>query len=84
MRCSTADLTVRDTADARAWGELLSAIRSALDAVTDREEVVDALRSRDPRVEVVEASELVEWARTRDERLHDLNARLQRGFLGED
>jgi len=78
------DLTLRDTADTHAWAELLCALRSALDTEIDREEIVDALRSGDPRLDVAEANELIEWARTRDERLREINARLLRGFLGED
>jgi hypothetical protein len=78
------DLTLRGTADTHAWAELLRAIRSALDAATGQEEIVDALCSGDPRLDVVGASELIDWARTRDERLRELNARLLRGLLGED
>jgi hypothetical protein len=78
------DLTLRDTADTHARAELLRALRSALDAATDQEEIVDALRSGDPRLDIGEANELIEWARTRDERLRDLNARLLRGLFGED
>ena len=78
------DLTLRETADTHAWAELLCALRFALDAATGQEEIVDALCSGDPRLDVVEASELIDWARTRDERRRELNARLLRGFLGED
>ena len=78
------DLTLRDTDDAHAWTELLRALRSALDAATGQEEIVDALRSADPRLDVGEADELIEWARTRDERLRELNARLLRGLFGKD
>lgn len=78
------DLTLRDTADTHAWVELVSALRCALDAEIDREEIVDALRSGDPRLDVAEANELIEWACTRDERLRELNARLLRGLGGED
>ena len=78
------DLTLRDTADTHAWAELLCALRSALDAEIERQEIVDALRSGDPRLDAAEANELIEWACTRDERLRELNARLLGGFLGED
>ena len=78
------DLTLRGTADTYAWAELLCALRFALDAATGQEEIVDALCSGDPRHDVVEARELIDWARTRDERRCELNARLLRGFLGED
>ena len=40
-----------------------------------RRRSLDALCSGDPRLEVSEAVELVEWARSRDERLRDLNRR---------
>ncbi len=78
------DLTLRETTDTHARAELLCALRFALDAATGQEEIVDALCSGDPRLDVVEASELIDWARTRDERRRELNARLLRGFLGED
>ncbi|MBV9192636.1 MAG: hypothetical protein JO168_00725 [Solirubrobacterales bacterium] len=78
------DLTLRETAHRHAWAGLLRALRSALDAPAGQEEIVDALRSGDPRLDVAEANELIEWARTRDEHLCELNARLLRGFLGGD
>ena len=78
------DLTLRGTADARTWGELIRAIQSALDVAAGEGEIVDALLSGDPRLDVSEAAELIEWARTRDERLRDLNAKMLRDLLGED
>jgi hypothetical protein len=77
------DLTLLATADTHAWAELLCALRSALDVEIDREEIVDALRSGDSWLDPAEANELIEWARTRDERLRELNAWLLGGFLGE-
>jgi hypothetical protein len=78
------DLTLRGSADARAWGELIGAIRSALDGAAGEGEIVDALVSGDPRLDVSEAAELIEWARTREQRLRDLNAKILRDVLGED
>ena len=78
------DLTLRASADARAWGELARAIRRAADAAVGKEEIVDALLSGDPRLEVSEAVELVAWARTRDERLCELNQRMLTDLLGEE
>src|SRR5689334_2405008 len=76
------DLTLRESADARAWGELTRTIRRAAQAVGE-EEIVDALCSGDPRLEVSEPVELVAWARTRDERLRELNEKLLGDLLGE-
>jgi hypothetical protein len=78
------DLTLRASADARAWGELTRAIRRAAEAAVGEEEIVDALCSGDPRLEVSEAVELVAWARTRDERLRELNQKLLGDLLGEE
>jgi hypothetical protein len=78
------DLTLRGTADTRAWAELIRALRVALDAATGQEEIVDALCSGDPRLDIAEANKLIDWARTRDERRRELNERLLRGFLGGD
>jgi hypothetical protein len=78
------DLTLRETAEARAGGELARAIRRAAEAAVGEEEIVDALLSGDPRLEVSEAVELVAWARTRDERLRELNQKMLSDLLGEE
>jgi hypothetical protein len=78
------DLTLRDSADARAWGELTRAIRRAVEAGVGEAEILDALCSGDPRFEVSEAVELVAWARSRDERLRELNQKVLSDLLGED
>ena len=77
------DLTLRDSAEARAWGAVTRAIRRAGDAAVGEEEIVDALVSGDPRLEVSEAVELVAWARGRDERLRELNQKMLSDLLGE-
>src|SRR5438067_1643291 len=78
------DLTLRESADARAWCELTRAIRRAADARVGEEEIVDAVCSGDPRLEVSDAVELVAWARTRDERLRELNQTILSDLLRED
>jgi len=78
------DLTLRESADARARSELTRAIRRAAEAAVGEEEIVDALVSGDPRLEVSEAVELVAWARSRDERLRELNQKMVSDLLGED
>jgi hypothetical protein len=78
------DLTLRESADARAWGELIRAIRRAAAARVGEEEIVDALCSGDPRLDVSDAVELVAWARTRDERLRELNRKVLSDLLGEE
>jgi hypothetical protein len=78
------DLTLRESADARAAGELTRAICRAAEAAVGEEEIVDALLSGDPRLEVSEAVELVAWARSRDERLRELNQKIVGDLLGED
>jgi hypothetical protein len=78
------DLMLRDTAVARAWGELTRAIRAAEEAAVPEEEVVDALCSADPRLDVSEALELVSWVRSRDQRLRELNQTTLSDLLGEE
>lgn len=77
------DLTLRESAEARARRELTRAIRRA-EAAVGEEEIVDALVSGDPRLEVSEAVELVAWARSRDERLRELNQTMLSDLLGEE
>ena len=78
------DLTLRASADARACGELARAIRLAAEARVGEGEIVDALCSGDPRLEVSEAVELVAWARSRDQRLRELNQKMLSDLLGEE
>jgi hypothetical protein len=78
------DLTLRASADARAWAELTRAIRRAAEAAAGEEEIVDAMCSGDPQLDVAEAVELVAWARTRDERPRELNQKLLGDLLGEE
>ena len=78
------DLILRQSADARARGELTRAIRRAAEAAVGEEEIVDALVSGDPRFEISDAVELVAWARARDERVRELNQKLLSDLLGED
>jgi hypothetical protein len=78
------DLTLRESADARACGELTRAIRRAAEAAVGEGEIVDAVCSGDPRLEVTEAVELIEWACTRDERLREFNRKVLSDLLGEE
>jgi hypothetical protein len=78
------ELTLRGSADARAWGELTRAIRRAADARVGEEEIADALCSGDPRLEVTEAVELVACSRSRDARLRELNQKILSDLLGEE
>jgi hypothetical protein len=84
MRLFYGDLTLRDSADACAWGELTRAIRRAVEAAVGEGEIVDALVSVDPGWDRAEALELVEWTSTHEERLQALNARILRDLLGGD
>ena len=58
------DLTLRDSAVARAWGELIRAIRSAVDVAAGEGEIIDALCSGDPRLDVSEAADPQRQPRT--------------------
>jgi hypothetical protein len=77
------DRAAADSAGARAWGELTAAIRRAADAAVAEDEIVDALCSGDPRLEVSQAVPLVAWASNRDEWLRELNEEILRDLLGE-
>jgi hypothetical protein len=78
------DVTLRNTAIARAWGELTRAIRAAERMAVAEEEVVDALCSGDPRLDVSEAVDLIAWVRSRDERVRELSGKTLADLLGEE
>jgi hypothetical protein len=78
------DLTLRHSATARASSELNRAICRAAEAAVVEEEIVDALLSGDPRLEVAQAVQLVAWTRSRYERLRELNQKLLGDLLEEE
>jgi hypothetical protein len=78
------DLASGDSADARAWSELTRAIRRAAAATVAEDEIVDALCSGDPRLDVTQAVQLVAWASNRDEWLRELNQEIRRDLRGEE
>ncbi len=77
------DLSLVRTAEAHAWRELTTAVRRAVDARVDKEEIVDALRTGDPDFHRCDATELIDWVCTREDRLQELNDRILRDIFGE-
>src|SRR5450432_3053946 len=61
------DLSLRRTGEARAVGELMQAIRRALDVGVAEGELVDALMSGDPSCDFTKALDLLEAPGRRDD-----------------
>jgi hypothetical protein len=78
------DLSLRRTGEARAGGELMQAIRRALDVGVAEGELVDALMSGDPSCDFTKALDLLEAPGRRDDAMQRLTEKIVRDLFGDE